>query len=258
MTSKVEIVEKNNDFVRLIKASSFAKSSQINEVQIRTQDKLLKRSCQNNLGNTNWIIAEAGMGKSYFLHELKREWQNSKKIYSYDWMFVIDLVKINFKNMTSATKFEDFLVDISPGFDKKRPWLRTALEYDKNTGRILLLLDAWDEVKPEMHENLQLFLSKTPLEVSFFIAARRSGLNLMNLSRWNSKYFALKEFDENLINKYVVKFFTNKNPGQIFRENFSNLAKEIWNWIKNLGSHFRKLLELLCSFFIYARLSWPN
>jgi len=237
---QVEIVEKN-DFVKLLKPICFTKTSQVNKARFITQDDLLDCSSQRNKGKINWISADAGMGKTCLLNELKRRWQNLEANQSYEWVFMIDLTKIGYNNLTEDMTFEDFLIGISPEIDRKQAWLPIALEHDKNSGKILLLFDAWDEVKPSMHDKIKVFIERIPSNMDCIIVTRPYGLSSMDLSKWSHHYFMLKPFDEELTNEYIFRFFSKEN----FSEDcLKNLSRKIFEWMKSLGRDFSQTLGI--------------
>ena len=241
-TYQVEIAEQNA-LTKLIKPVSFGETFQKNKVQILTQDKLLKNSSQSKLGNITWIRADAGMGKTCLLQELKRIWQNSEANLSYDWVFMIDLTKIDYQNITESTALEDFLVDL-PVLEKKWSWLQKAFEHDKNNGRILLLLDAWDEVKPAMNDRAKRFISIILSNIDCIIVTRPHGLNSIGLSRWSNRYFTLKPFNEERINEYILKFLHKEKRLQTLKKGVLNMQAQILKWMENLGDKFFPILGI--------------
>jgi NACHT domain len=170
------------------------------------------------------IAGVAGSGKSEFVKQFKKYWQQ-QKLNAPDFEWIIVLPATQLKTIAPSATMSELVSAIEPNWCK--PWQQELLRQGLQKNKILFLIDAFDELKPDEREHCgQLLKQLSDYGMVIWTLRLEDRLHLpFNFGQ----QFNLKKFTDENIATYVTSRFAD-NPdfskaAQQFLRNDQNLLE---------------------------------
>ncbi|GAB4224151.1 MAG: hypothetical protein Tsb005_20870 [Gammaproteobacteria bacterium] len=180
------------------------------------KDRLIRKT-RREIG---LVVADAGSGKTATLKEIASMHNNISCADYYNWVFYINLPTHDFKDGT----FDSFIKELA---SDQPEWFLPLLLKEIEDYQVKFLFDAWDEVKGEKKQFINLFLKNLPEKISFDITSRPYAKTDLSLARQADNYIALVPFDEKEIKQYISQFFSINLSNKIVDANFIGQLADI-------------------------------
>ncbi|RDD41280.1 hypothetical protein TrispH2_006922 [Trichoplax sp. H2] len=184
--------------------------------------------------NFSILLADAGHGKTAFCLNERYKWKEYEDEIS--WRIFISLPKIQ---LSSSPKLSSIFTSEATGHEWE-DWQLEIIQKDmEETGKVFLLLDAFDEMKDQDQiNNLRLWLDIIPSSTSILITARPYAIKDIKLSKNHQfgKYFQLQQYSKKqlkiYISRYIEKIRNKMNGDKGLQPNQNEIVMEVWNNLK--------------------------
>ncbi|EDV21916.1 uncharacterized protein TRIADDRAFT_59617 [Trichoplax adhaerens] len=184
--------------------------------------------------NFSILLADAGHGKTAFCLNERYKWKEYEDEIS--WRIFISLPKIQ---LSSSPKLSSIFTSEATGHEWEN-WQLEIIQKDmEETGKVFLLLDAFDEMKDQDQiNNLRLWLDIIPSSTSILITTRPYAIKDIKLSKNHQfgKYFQLQQYSEKqlkiYISRYIEKIWNKMNSDKGLQPNQNEIVMEVWNNLK--------------------------
>ncbi len=149
------------------------------------------------------LILEApeGAGKTSFIGKLKSQWIASKTMDDFVWVQKIKLNKMR-KFANKQSLLEVIIQYQNPPLNL---WQQAVLEYAFKNNRMLLILDAWDEVKKQQREEYQALIKEIFSYRNLLVTTRGSDRGSLSLTHYQIVSLSRFKFED--IKEFVHKYF---------------------------------------------------
>ncbi|XP_065573633.1 uncharacterized protein LOC136035655 [Artemia franciscana] len=195
------------------------------------------------------LMSPAGYGKTSFCKNLAKTCKSFPL-----WIIRIPLPKLQFDTKSRPNLSSFLQIDYE--------WQEVALEKDeKVSGRVLLILDGFDEVKnSESVKLINQWISTIPKSVSMLITTREyASYKLVLPTGKNSTFYKLTKFTKEQRKEYIKKFLKAILEAREESEEFKGFVEYITEKMQSkVNSHSRGVLDIPLESYIFCELLRPH